>query len=58
MKFTPLEKHAHMFWHMNENIYCRYADNIAFDDEVLVQANDELTPAKVTNVSSLLMEGN
>ena len=47
-----------MFWHMNENIYCRYADNIAFDDEVLVQANDELTPAKVTNVSSLLMEGN
>ena len=43
---------------MNENIHCRYVDQISFGDEVLVQGNDNLTPAKITNVSSLLMEGN
>ena len=28
------------------------------DDEVLVSENDELTPAKVVNVSSVQMQGN
>ena len=35
----------------------RYADHIEVGDEVLVQGNDELTPANVTNISSEVMQG-
>ena len=34
----------------------RYADQVSIADEVLVEG-EELTPAKVTNVSSLFMQG-
>ena len=35
----------------------RYADKILIDDEILVQGNNGLTPAKVINVSSIVMQG-
>ena len=34
-----------------------YADKLSIDDEVLVQGNNELTPAKVINVSSISLRG-
>ena len=42
-----------------EQIYyfIRYADQVCVGDEVLVQKNDNLFPAKVINVSSLVMQG-
>ena len=39
-------------------MFCfRYADDILIDDEVLVQENNELTPAKGTDISTLRMHG-
>ena len=35
----------------------RYADHVEVGDEVLVQENDELKPANVTNISSEIMQG-
>ena len=35
----------------------RYADQVSVGDEVLVLRNDELMPAKVMNVSSIIMQG-
>ena len=35
----------------------RYADSISNGDEVLVGGIDNLTPSKVINVSSLMMQG-
>ena len=35
----------------------RYAEKVSTGDEVLVSENNELTPAKVINVSSLKMQG-
>ena len=41
------------------NIVCfRYANNISLGDEVLVDKNDQLIPAKVDNISILFMQGN
>ena len=34
-----------------------YAGEVLLGGEVLVQGNDDLTPAMVTNVSSLMMQG-
>ena len=39
------------------NFPFRYADHVSIGDEVLVKGNDVLTPAKVINVSSLIMQG-
>ena len=38
-------------------IYCRYADKLSIGDEILVQGIDELTLAKVINVSDISMRG-
>ena len=35
----------------------RYADQVSVGDEVLVLRNDELMPAKVMDVSSIIMQG-
>ena len=35
----------------------RFADLVSIDDELLIQQNYKLVPAKVTNVSSVIMEG-
>ena len=35
----------------------RYAEKVSTGDEVLVSESNKLTPAKVTNVSSLKMQG-
>ena len=35
----------------------RYAEKVSTGDEVLVPENNEFTPAKVINVSSLKMQG-
>ena len=43
---------------MGVNFNLRYADQISSGYEVLVQENDELTPAKVINVSMAIMQGN
>ena len=41
------------------NIVCfRYANNISLGEEVLVDNNDQLIPAKVGNISILFMQGN
>ena len=42
-----------------EQIYSiiRLADQVCPGDEVLVQRNDNLFPAKVINVSSLIIQG-
>ena len=37
--------------------FLRYADQLSITDEVLVHQNDKLTPDKVINVSSLIMQG-
>ena len=36
----------------------RYADAVSLGDEVLVEGNNVLTPARVTNVSKLTLQGN
>ena len=36
----------------------RYAEQLSIDDEVLVNENNTLTPTKVINTTSLMMEGN
>ena len=40
-------------------IFCRYADELSVADEVLIRKNDddELTPAMIINVTTLLMAG-
>ena len=35
----------------------RYADQLTIGDELLVQGNSKLTPAKVIHVSNLVMQG-
>ena len=35
----------------------RFADDISVGDEVLVETNNKLTPVKVIDVSTLVMEG-
>ena len=35
----------------------RFADQVSISDELLVQENNELVPAKVINISSLIMKG-
>ena len=37
--------------------FLRFANQVAVDDEVLVNEFDEINPAKVINVSSSLMQG-
>ena len=36
----------------------RYADQVFVGNEVLIETNDEVIPAKVIDVSSLLLQGN
>ena len=36
----------------------RYADQVSVGDEVMVLRNDKFMPAKVMNVSNLIMQGN
>ena len=36
----------------------RFADDISVGDEVLVETNNKLTPVKVIDVSTLVMESN
>ena len=38
-------------------LYIRYADQISVGDEVLVPTNTQMTPAKVTDVSTFNMQG-
>ena len=35
-----------------------YADQVSVGDEVLLNEKDELTPAKVINISEIIMQGN
>ena len=39
------------------NVFDRYADQLSIDHEVLVQGNNEVTSAKVVNVSNITMQG-
>ena len=39
------------------NVSFRFAEQISVGDEVIIPRNDELTPAKVTNVSVITMQG-
>ena len=41
----------------NKIILFRYADQVLIGDELLVQGNNEMTPAKVINISSFMMQG-
>ena len=46
---------------VNTFIQClsiRYADQVFVGNEVLIERNDEVAPAKVIDVSSLLLQGN
>ena len=36
----------------------RYANQLSVDDEVLVHSNNNVVPAKVMNLSNLMMQGN
>ena len=36
----------------------RYADQVSVTDEILVEGNNKVNPEKVTNVSTLILEGN
>ena len=36
----------------------RFADKVSIGNEILVEGNDHLTPAKVMNIRSFTMEGN
>ena len=40
-----------------KSFYFRYADQLTVDDEVLVQGNYDLIPAKVTNISNVMTKG-
>ena len=40
-----------------ENILFRYGNDVAIGDEVLTQENDELTPEKVSDVSTFTIQG-
>ena len=40
-----------------KNLFFRFADLVSICDELLVQQNYKLVPAKVTNVSSIITEG-
>ena len=42
----------------NKIFFISNADQLVIGDEVLVQGNNEVKPAKVTNVSSHTMQGN
>ena len=35
----------------------RHADQVSIGDEVLVEENDDMMPAKVVNVSTLVLQG-
>ena len=39
------------------DLFYRYADQVSVGDEVLLQVKDELAPAKVTNVSNVILQG-
>ena len=39
------------------NVLTRYATDVSVGDEVLVEKNDQLTPSKVINVASSMMQG-
>ena len=43
---------------IEHHITCRYADQVLIGDEVLVEQNAKLTPARVINVLSVRMQGN
>ena len=50
-----------LFHEVNTFIQClsiRYADQVFVGNEVLIERNDEVVPAKVIDVSSLLLQGN
>ena len=50
-----------LFHEANTFIQClsiRYADQVFVGNEVLIERNDEAVPAKVIDVSSLLLQGN
>ena len=40
------------------SVFFRNADQLTIGDELLVQGNNELVPAKVISVSNLIMQGN
>ena len=44
--------------HYSNMLWYRYVDQVSIGDEVMVLRNDKLIPAKVMNVSSLIMQGN
>ena len=39
------------------NGFFRYADQLEIGDELLMQGINDLTPAKVIHISSLIMQG-
>ena len=43
---------------MNYMFCFRYVDQLSVGDELLVQKDNRLTPAKVINVSNSIMQGN
>ena len=44
--------------HYSNMLSYRYADQVSVGDEVMVLRNDKLMPAKVMDVSSLIVQGN
>ena len=50
---------SHFTFEYSSTTICffRYADQVSIGNEVLVEGNDELTPAKVINVNSSSMQG-
>ena len=36
---------------------CRFPHQVSIDDEVLLEVNNNLTPAKIENISSIRMQG-
>ena len=42
---------------MTTGVFYRFADQVSVGDEMLVEVNDEITPAMVTNVSNLILQG-
>ena len=43
---------------MFQNISIRYANQVLFGDEVLIQESNKLIPSKVIKVSTFIMQGN
>ena len=41
----------------NESVSNRYADQVSVGDEVLLERNNKIIPAKVLNVSSFIIQG-